>query len=180
MVAIENIFLKYIKLRSKLDKGKIYQIVDNTNNNKYIGSTCKTLKYRLSKHECDYKRFLKGIFNNVTSFDIIKNNNYKIELLEDCNIKTKQELLERERFYIENNECVNKLIPYGKGTQQYQKDYYIHNKEKLKVSANTNREANKNKLNEKFDCECGGKYIYTHKSTHQKTSKHQNYLKSLK
>ena len=180
MVAIENIFLKYIKLRSKLDKGKIYQIVDNTNNNKYIGSTCKTLKYRLSKHECDYKRFLKGIFNNVTSFDIIKNNNYKIELLEDCNIKTKQELLERERFYIENNECVNKLIPYGKGTQQYQKDYYIHNKEKIKQNDKEYREANKDKFKEKFICVCGGNYIHKHKSTHQKTSKHQNYLKSLK
>ena len=57
MVAIENIFLKYIKLRSKLDKGKIYQIVDNTNNNKYIGSTCKSLKYRLTEHKSSYKRF---------------------------------------------------------------------------------------------------------------------------
>ena len=101
---IENIFVKYIKLRNKLNNGKIHKIVDNTNNNKiYIGSTCKSLKHRLSEHKSSYKRYLKGLFHNVKSFDIIKNDNYKIELLEDCNIKTKQELLARERFYIQNN-----------------------------------------------------------------------------
>ena len=180
MVAIENLFLKYIKLRSKLNNAKIYKIVDNINDNVYIGSTCKSLKYRLTEHKSSYKRFLKGLYGNTKSFDILKNNNYKIELLENCNIKTKQELLARERYYIENNECLNKAIPgrYDKGRQQYQKDYYNDNKEKLKVSAKTNREVNKNKLNESFECECGGKYIYTHKSAHIKTSKHQNYLKS--
>ena len=92
---IENIFVKYIKLRSKLDKAKIYKITDNTNNNIYIGSTCGSLKKRLSVHKSNYKRFIKGLFHNVKSFDIIKNNDYNIELLENCNIKTKQELLAR-------------------------------------------------------------------------------------
>ena len=62
---IENIFENYIKLRSKLNEGKIYQIVDNTNNNKYIGSTCKTLNQRLSKHKNNYKSFLNGIYGNT-------------------------------------------------------------------------------------------------------------------
>ena len=44
MVAIENIFVKYIKLREKLNEAKIYKITDNTNNNVYIGSTCDSLK----------------------------------------------------------------------------------------------------------------------------------------
>ena len=95
---VENIFIKYINLRNKLDNGKIYKLVDNTNNNIYIGSTCKTLKTRLSEHKYDYKRFLNGLFPNVKSFDIIKNDDYKIELIEKCDIKTKQELLEREGF----------------------------------------------------------------------------------
>jgi len=33
-----------------------------------------------------------------------------------------------------------------------------------------------NKLNKKFDCECGGKYIYKHKVRHNKSIKHQKYL----
>ena len=188
MVAIENIFLKYIKLRSKLDKGKIYKITDNTNDNKYIGSTCKTLKYRLSKHECDYKRFLKGIFNNVTSFDIIKNNNYKIELLENCVVKTKKELLKRERLYIENNQCVNRCVPgrtnkeYHEANKdqikEYQKEYKEANKKKIREQQKEYRKANRDKFNEKFDCSCGGYYTYIHKARHEKSTKHQNYLKS--
>ena len=161
---IETLFVKYIKLRNKLNNAKIYKIVDNTNDNVYIGSTCKTLKYRLSKHECDYKRFLKGIFNNVTSFDILKNDNYKIELLENCNIKTKQELLSRERYFIENNECVNKVIP-GRSHKESVKAY---------------NDTNKDEINEKFDCECGGKYTHAHKSRHIKSTIHLNYLETLK
>ena len=51
-----------------------------------------------------------------------------------------------------------------KTPEDYQKAYYIDNKEKLK---------------EKFDCQCGGNYTYSQKSTHQKTAKHLNYLQSL-
>ena len=166
---IENLFFKYIKLRNKLNNAKIYKIVDNTNQNVYIGSTCKTLNQRLSKHKSDYKMFLKGLYNNVKSFDIIKNNDFKIELLEKCNIKTKQELLARERFYIVNNNCLNKNIPgnFDKGCQQYQKDYREANKDKLN-----------NKKKEKFDCLCGGQYTNTNKQQHIKTSKHQKILES--
>ena len=181
---LKTLFVKYIKLRNKLNNAKIYKIVDNTNDNIYIGSTCKTLKTRLSVHKYDYKRFLKGIFNNIKSFDILKNNDYKIELLEDCEIKTKQELLARERFYIDDNECLNKNIP-GRTDKQYyndnknkiddyQKEYRETNKDKFKEY----REANKDKANEKFDCECGGKYTHCGKSQHLKTTKHLNYLES--
>ena len=186
---IENIFENYIKLRSKLNEGKIYQIVDNTNNNVYIGSTCCSLKNRLSEHKSKYKRFLKGLCNNVKSFDIIKNGDYKIELLEDCNIKTKQELLARERYFIKNNNCLNKYIPGScdNGIQQYQKEYYETNKEKFtdynkdyyidnKDKAKAYYEANKDKLKEKFECDCGGHYTNINKLKHQKTSKHIKYL----
>ncbi len=57
-------------------KGKIYQIVDNTNGDVYIGSTTKSLKQRLAGHVNKYKGYLKGIGNYTTSFKIIANNNY--------------------------------------------------------------------------------------------------------
>ena len=192
---LKTLFVKYIKLREKLDNAKIYKIVDNTNDNIYIGSTCNSLKTRLAVHKSGYNHFLKGIINNVRSFDILKNNDYKIELLEDCDIKTKQELLARERFYIENNECLNKNMPgrYDNGTQQYHKDYYIDNKDKIddyhKEYNAKNKDKiddyhkdyyihNKEKINEKFDCVCGGKFTHKHKSQHLKTTKHLNYLES--
>ena len=160
VMELKTLFVKYIKLREKLDNAKIYKIVDNTNDNLYIGSTCNSLKRRLQTHKDDYKRFLKGLYYNTKSFDIIKNDNYKIELLEDCNIKTKQELIARERYYIENNECLNKYIP-GRSQKEY-------------------RDANKDKLNEKFECECGGKFTRCAKSKHLKTHMHQNFINSLK
>ena len=170
---LKTLFINYIKLKRKLDKAKIYKLIDNTNQNVYIGSTCIPLKYRLSQHKSDYNRFLKGIHNNVKSFEIIKNDDYKIELIEICNIKTKQELLQRERYFIENSSCLNKTIP-GRSRREYKddnkdkiKEYYIANKDEINI-----------KRNVKIDCECGGKFTIRHKSCHFKTTKHQDYLKS--
>ena len=96
VMKIENSCIKYIKLREKLDDSKIYKIVDTTNNNIYIGSTCKSSKTRLIQYKSPLKRFLKGLYNNVSSFQIIKNNNYKIELLENC-------------IVLYNYNCINKI-----------------------------------------------------------------------
>ena len=185
---------KDTKLRNKFDNAKIYKLIDNTNDNVYIGSCCSSLRTRLSTHKCSYEMFLfKNIKsyeilknkNYIKSFDIIKNGDYKIELLEDCDIKTKQELLARERFFIENNKCLNKNtdISYKQyyndnviKIDHYQKEYYKKKIEKKYRKAKEYRKANK----ERFECECDSQYMRYNKSTHQKTDKHQNYLKSLK
>ena len=170
---IKNLFVKYIKLRNKLDKAKIYKMIDNTNDNVYIGSTCKTLKERLISHKCSYNRFLKGLYNNVKSFDIIKNNDYHIELLENCNIKTKQELFQRERYYIENNECLNKYIP-----GRTDKEYREANKDKIKIYYDVNKDKINIKRNQMIDCECCGKFTIRNKARHIKSQKHQEFIKS--
>ena len=190
---------KDTKLKNKFYNSKIYKIIDNTNDNVYIGSCCSSLKTRLSKHKCSYEMFL---FNNIKSFeiiknkdyiksfDIIKNNDYKIELLEDCDINTKHELFERERFFIENNECLNKNIPdisykqyYNDNINKidyYQKEYYKKKIEKKYKEAKKYYETNKDKFKERFECECGSQYMRYNKSKHLKTIKHLNYLKTLK
>jgi Fic family protein len=92
--------------------GKIYKIVDKTNNNVYIGSTGNDVKQRMHQHRANYKRYINGKSKNkCKSFEIIKNNNYEciiIEQLDDC---TTRELTERETYFIEITEnCVNTLI----------------------------------------------------------------------
>ena len=73
--------------------GKIYKVVDNTNENIYIGGTCEpTLAKKLSKHIVDYKRFLKGTYNYATVFKILENNNYDIILIENYPCNKKDEL----------------------------------------------------------------------------------------
>jgi hypothetical protein len=42
-----------------------------------------------------------------------------------------------------------------------------------------NKEEIAKKANQKFECECGGRYVFNHKSTHQKSKKHQEYLQTL-
>jgi hypothetical protein len=121
--------------------GKIYKIVDNTNGNIYIGSTCKKLCQRIAKHRSSYKLYLDGKKNFMTSFDIIKNGNYDIILIENYNCETKEQLHSRERFYIETNNCVNKYIPTRNG-----KEYREDNKEKIKEQTKKYYDANKDKL----------------------------------
>ena len=40
--------------------GRVYQLIDRTNNNFYIGSTVEKLSIRLSKHKSDYRRYNKN------------------------------------------------------------------------------------------------------------------------
>lgn len=183
--------------------GKIYKIVDNTNNNVYIGSTCKSLKRRLSGHVGDYKKFIKGNRENTTSFDIIKNDDYDIILIDNYSCDYKDELLARERYWCKKIKCVNKNKPglfNELGQVEYKKQYYVehrdHLKEKVKQYYNDHEQyyvehreninkyhkqyynEHKDRLNEKQYCVCGGSYNLTNKSKHMKTSKHIEYVKS--
>ena len=113
----------------KFEDAKIYKIVDNTNGNIYIGSTCEpTLARRLAKHRSNYNLFLKGTYHFVTSFKIIENNDYDIVLMEKCNVQNRDELHARERFYIENNNCVNKIV-VGRTRKEYNEDNKEHNRQ---------------------------------------------------
>jgi hypothetical protein len=146
--------------------GKVYKIVDYTNNNCYIGSTCEPiLARRLAGHVSKYRSYLNGKANNVTSFEIIKNGNYNILLIEEYPCETKDQLLAREGHYIETMDCINKCKA-GKfnelGSKEYFKQPHIIEYHK-----------------KKYNCICGGKHTYHNKSIHKKTPKHQNYLKNL-
>ena len=133
---------------------KIYKIVDNTNGNIYIGSTCEpTLARRLAGHRQNYKRYLENKKNFITSFNILKNDNYEIVLLEECkDITTKDQLHKRERFYIENNDCVNIVRNVGLqnelGKVEYQKKYHQENKEKILEQQKQYNQDNKEKMSE--------------------------------
>ncbi len=92
--------------------GKIYSIVCKTTGKHYVGSTCSTLQKRLKRHEYDYHK------KTCTSWQVLENNNYEIILLEENKFETKKDLLKREGYYIEKNRnyinrnnCVNWHIP---------------------------------------------------------------------
>ena len=109
-------------------KGKIYKIVCNTTGLIYIGSTVQDyLCNRLAGHKQKYKRYLKGKNHFVTSFDIIKNDNYKIILIENYPCNSKEELHREERKYIETIKCVNKYIPSRTKTEYRKTESFKNN-----------------------------------------------------
>jgi len=148
------------KVKKGIDysKGKIYKIVCDTTGLVYIGSTVETLSKRLTKHRHKYKIYLKSNTNFVTSFDIIKNNNYNIILIKNYPCNNKEELHREERKYIETIECVNKIIP-GRTQKEwietnkdkileYHKEYYENNKDKIREKNKEYYEDNKDKIKE--------------------------------
>ena len=108
--------------------GRIYKIFDNTNDNIYIGSTIKQLNERLKGHEKAYKSYLNCKYHYVTSFEILKNDDYQIVLLEEIEFDVKSELFAREGRYISSLECVNKVIP-----NRTLKEYKLANIEQKRI-----------------------------------------------
>ena len=154
---------------NKFQSGKIYKIVDNSSDLIYIGSTCDTLEQRLKGHEASFKCFKLGKMNFVTSFKVLENNNYRIELIKLYPCETKQELNIAEGLVIkklksEGLNIINKNIA-GQTRKETNAQYYNNNKNQINEKSNI-----------KFNCVCGGKYSNCNKSHHEKSKKHQNYL----
>lgn len=103
---------------SKYQNGKIYKIVDNTNDNVYIGSTINKLNVRLSKHETDWRLHNRGLFrNNRKVYDILKNNDYRIELIKEYPCNSKEELCWEEGYYQMTMPCINTRVAGYKAKQ---------------------------------------------------------------
>jgi hypothetical protein len=137
---------------NKYQNGKIYKIVCNKTNLVYIGSTTeKYLCNRLKRHRLDYKKFLNNKHRNITSFKVLENNDYYIELVELYSCNFKDELLVRERYYFDIIDCVNKLRPMStiEEKKELKKEYYIINKDKLNEQRKEYYIINKDKINER-------------------------------
>jgi hypothetical protein len=140
-------------------EAKIYKLVCNKTGLVYYGSTCQPLYKRKFDHKIAYLSFLQGSNRHLKAFEIIKNDDYDIVLVEDIKCENKYQLEQRERYFIENNKCVNKVIPtrtkkeYNEANKEkikeYLKEYKQKNKEKIKNQKKEYIEKNKDKINEK-------------------------------
>ena len=110
-----------------MPEGKIYKIVCQQTGLTYYGSTsCKSLSERIKKHKYNFKAYNAGKHHYTTSCEVMKNGNYVISLVESFNYTNKKDLYDRERHYIVNFECVNKLKPNYNHTE-YMKEYRKRN-----------------------------------------------------
>ena len=88
---------------------QLYIITDNTNNKKkFIGSTTlESLNKRLCDHRRRFTRYQLNKGPYTIDFEIIKNNDYKIEFLERYKCDSRKELRQRELYWIDKIECIN-------------------------------------------------------------------------
>ena len=153
--------------------GKIYKIVCNSTGLVYIGSTCeKYLSQRIDNHRRSFRKYIEtGRGNFISSFEILKNDNYDIVLLEKYPCSSVDELHKKEREYIENTNCVNLCNPirlngdkkaYDESWREqnkvhvveYKKNYRLENKESIqqytKLYYEKKKEENPNRNAERY------------------------------
>lgn len=86
-------------------KGFIYKLItDDRETGKfkvYIGSTSYDLSLRLSQHLSNYRLYLDGRTNYTSSFEVVSSSWYEIAVVETVEFKNVDELLQRERAFIE-------------------------------------------------------------------------------
>ena len=130
-------------------EGKIYKICCNVTGECYYGSTTQTLAQRMGKHK-------RNTTNLLGAKAIISRGSFDISLVEVYPCDSKEELHKRERFYIENNSCINKhakeawIKEYKEINKEViktqRKGYYDANKEKIVTNSKTYYETNKESL----------------------------------
>jgi hypothetical protein len=170
-----------------------YKITSTNTDKVYVGSTKHDINERLKKHETDYRYFKEGKYKYVTSFEILECKDYKIELLENKICESKEERNTVECKYIINTpNTVNRNLP-GRTREQYYQDNkedideyhrqrYQNNKQEINEHQRQyyrdNKEERNRKANEKHNCQCGGKFTNANKSQHEKSQKHQTFIRN--
>jgi hypothetical protein len=181
--------------------GKIYKMI-SPSGLIYIGSTCQTLSKRKTTHKADYKKWKAGKRDTATtSFKLLDEaiDDVDIVLLEDFPCERKEQLHARERHWIDNTDCVNKIKP-GRTLKEYredkkeeikeyyqnnknrilthQKDYYHNNKHVKAEYHQKNKDKIKAYKSQPIACGCGSTVTKGVYPTHMRSNKHTLWMES--
>ena len=160
------------------NQAKIYKIWSPSTGLTYIGSTCSTLSKRISQHKDNKTCYEAGKRSYVTSFKVLDQPDARIDLIEYFPCNNKIELNRREGEIIVQTQCINKQI-----AGQTKKEYQQNNKEKISERGKEYRQKNKDAINarkaEQHECMCGKIYTLGHKTRHEKTKWHIEYIENL-
>lgn len=186
-------------------KGKVYCIKVNTKEEylPYVGSTTKQyLSQRIEKHHYSFKQWLKNPQKNkcISSYKLFIKfgvKNCYIELLELFPCKCNEELLKKEREWFDKIECCNKVKPLISEKEKveyfknYRQEHLEHIKEKDKKYCAVHKDQKKEydkeyakkievieKRKEPYTCICGSTIRKDAKIRHQKSKKHQDFIKN--
>ena len=136
----------------------------------------------LTKHVADFKKWKLGKNKKHPSFDIIDRSEYKIYLIQSFPCSSKDELISREGEIIRQYKMECEYVHYknpGRTKEQWTED----NKERLRLQRKDYKARNKEQIKIKkadiFNCVCGSSLCKDNKAKHERTNKHQDYLKSI-
>lgn len=179
--------------------GKVYRIWSPSTGLQYIGSTCYPLHKRLYEHRRRYKAYVANgnTGRYYTSYEVLKEADHKIELVELCPCNLKIELTATEGKHIRELDCVNKYIA-GRDKKEYRQDnkerikeqskqyrqdnadrikqYLEDNKDKIKEQKKRHYQNNKDRLKQKVVCECGVVIRKDCLARHKRSAKHQRLM----
>ena len=190
------------------NNGKIYKIepINGDTGDIYIGSTTKEyLCQRMTSHRSDYKRWKDGKRKDrIMAFDLFDKygiENCNILILEYVNANTKDELLAREKYYVNSMLCINKYSPlrtederiaqlsvlkkknYEENRERYNENnkiYRLANKTNITALKKIYYEENKEKLlsktKERYSCVCGSICGIYDKQKHFRSKKHIKFI----
>jgi len=207
----------YNQISAKTDKaksivydyknGKIYKITNKVNELIYIGSTVQNLNYRFSSHISAWK-YNKNTSKLYNAFSEIGIENFNIVLIENFPCVNKRQLEERETYYIQLYDSVEKGYNQGwaKTTEERKqalkkinkKRFNENNKEYIKEYNHENYPKYRNRILEyqkeyrgkniekikiyrskKTHCNvCNMDYNWAHRIRHEKTKRHQKLLET--
>jgi hypothetical protein len=176
---------------ASLSKGTIYRIHSESEDKEYIGSTIMKLSERLSSHKSDYRKWLVDKDESYySSYEILKTDDYTVDVLEEVEVESKQELRQIERQWYDRrvetvgrDRVVNKIRPYISVEEdkerkiEYGIKYRTDNKEKHLEYFKEFRTKNKDKIilrqSQKIHCKyCDSEMRKDSVSEHNKTIKH--------
>jgi hypothetical protein len=156
--------------------GRIYKL-SSSNGLIYFGSTTRTLNARLRDHNNGHSKYNNGKGEFISSFDLYSENaSVTIELTEEHKDISKHNLAQRERYFIEKYECVNRNVP-GRTRAEINKAYQQKHKEKIKLYAHELGRKHKVKIaarkSEKILCDvCKSEFARSSKSKHDRSKMH--------
>jgi hypothetical protein len=187
-------------------KGKIYKILNSIDDEVYIGSTVEPLCKRMWQHKSEAKTKAKSKLHQHMSNTGIEH--FYIELVEQYQCNSKEELCSKEGEWIRKVGTLNRLVA-GRTDEQYRQE----NKSKISESAKQRRadnlietrekdkeyrDANIDKVREwsknnyirhqeqilqgiktRCTCECGTDVNIHHIARHRGTTKHKQLMEQL-
>ena len=162
-------------------KAKIYQILNDTDDDVYVGSTCQSLSMRMVGHKRSMKYEPSKKYPLYQKMNKIGAHHFYIELIEETPCENKEQLRAVEGEYIRSIGTLNLKIAartqkrnyednkdriledrksyrenHKEELTQYHKKKWAENKPKLQIKNQYYYNLNKHKTSEKVECpECG-------------------------